>query len=390
MHAKNRYDEMTDRYRRVARAAKGLRLVIDVSILSIEAVTPLAVGVGLASLGVPPFWAFVLAVAVGILLLCPYVLRGHHGSWSGRALFLTVLAGIGYAMLYALDVAATPATVADTSREEIVRVTASVTGSATVALLAVLLVHILRRQRRNVVGWFMPRSPREEIVCEFVQILTLLTQMGQTNDGDCRKLLVIEKLDRLQYLFRTGAVFAALPASAAAKRKVRARCSRIGLELRDYQDGVAHDGLNGQNALHDHVARLAAKVLAEFDDHDTEKKRLAWRERIRATTIWIVRVITAGLIIIGALLLMRKLGFTDGIVMTILVFALVITVVVPLVKKVAPDASETSWADHLPTLLHDLIRGRNSAAGGDDPSAAGDSQAADEEAGADRSASGPG
>lgn len=302
---------MSTRYREVAARAKILRLVFDVLTKAIESATPVAVFIGLVTLGAPLLWALIPAGALIVLLAYPYVsASGHEGS-KRRAPSLALLAVLGYAVLNALDVKEPPTvmTTASSDTTAVIKLVTTMFMVTTVGLITTFLIHGLRQHRRSLHGWFLIRFPREEIVCELVQVLKLLDSMSDNKpDGHGRKAFAMEKLGRVAYLFRTGAVYAAQPVSGGAKRAARKRCRSIGFMLNARRDQVGTHGQRAWNAMQPDLAKLAAGLLVTYDEDlhtKGEQERLAKREQLRAVAIkvlGIVSIVTAVAIIVGLLL----------------------------------------------------------------------------------------
>ncbi len=372
-----RYTDMTSHYRDAAVLAMILRLVFDILIKSIELLTPVAVFIVLVAVGGPPLQTLIVAGALIILFVYPYLsASGHEGSKS-RAWFLALFAVSAYAVLDVLAGAEHPAiTVSTMASPEAVGVielaVLMLFVVATVGLVATLLTHGLRRQRRNLHGWFLPQSPREEIVCELVQVLSLLGDLsGNKPDGNPRKALAMEKLDRVARLFWTGAVYAAQDVSGGEKRAARKRCRRIGFMLNARRDRVGTHGQPTWKAMQPDLAKLAAGLLVTYDEDlhtKGEQERLAKQERLRAVAIKALSVVTVVAIAVGLLLFLWYRGPLDSHVLTALVTGVLLGIVRRVARQVEPGVAERFFGDQsLRDLVNQFIRERRPSGAGDGP-----------------------
>ena len=200
-------------------------------------------------------------------------------------------------------------------------------------------------------------------------MLKLLGNMsGNTPDGDGRKALAMEKLDRVAYLFQTGAVYAAQPVSGGAKRTARKRCRSIGFMLKARRDQVGPHGQRAWRAMQPHLAKLAAGLLVTYDEDwhtKGEQERLAKRERLRTVAIKTLSIVTVVAIVLGLPLFLWYRGPLDSHILTALVTGVLLGIVRLVFRKAV--VSRFFGNQSLRDLVNQFIRERRPAGTGGGP-----------------------
>ncbi len=343
-----------------ARRALWLRRTVDAIIHSVEIGVPVALATALVVLGATPLSAVLASLACLVLLLVPYVAMGGHRAAIGRTPNLALL-GIGAYTIVAV-LGTTP--LAAVAEPDVTTSTAGIVVlAATVALAATMSVHWLRRHRRCLAGYWLPRSSRDEIVCELVQVLGLLKKMSRSRHAARnRKAVVMEKLDRVQYLFQKGALFADVSMSTAGRPRGRRGCREIARRLRDVRDDVGDGGRRAWKAVRAELAALAAVVFTDADHEiheSSDRAHRARRERRRVRALRITKSLAVAALIMGSVPAFRAVGLPEGILATalaLLTAEVVRRLVIRVLRGIHPMFGKRFTAPDLRTILRAMDR----------------------------------
>jgi hypothetical protein len=367
--AQERYGWFVACYQPPARRALALRRVVDALVHVIETGAPIALAVYLFTLHAPAVAAGIAGAAVLALLLAPYVLPSGHRPAMARATALFGIALIGEVALFAQHTWAL--LVVGDPQHPVLRYIGVTTLAATAALIAVLLIDALRGHRRSLVGYFLLRSARCEIVAELVSVVVLLSWMPDATPGPDRcKALAVEKLERLRYLFRRRTVLN--PSQPVDRnRRVQDRRGRRALarEMDRHRDRVSHGGLTDRKDVAAALRQRAAELLIGEDPHaESTRRRAERRERVLLRVTQAARIAVLPVFAVGTYLVFVKLGLPDGAVLTALA-AVAATAVVTSFKQLAAWVRAGADRRFSFARLSKVLRtfGRSSAAGEDKP-----------------------
>jgi hypothetical protein len=333
--AQERYESFVACYLPRARCALALRGAIDAIVRVIEIGAPFALAVYLFTLHAPPVVAGVAGAAVLTLLLAPRVLPSGHRRAMARAAALFGVALIGEVVLFAQHTWAL--LVIGDPQHPVLRYIAVTTLTATAALAAVLLIDALRSHRRSLVGYFLLRSARCEIVAELVSVVVLLRWMPDATPGlDQCKALAVEKLERLRYLFRRRTVLnPSQPADWNRRWQDRRGRRALVRDMDRHRDRVSHGGSADRKDVAAALRRCAAELLIGEDPHaESVRRRADRRRRVLLRVTQAARIAVLPVFAVGTYLVFVKLGLPDGTVLTALA-AVAATAVVTSFKQLA-------------------------------------------------------
>ena len=308
--ARKKYDEDVDLYLRRTGLAHQLRRALDAMILLVEVVVPVALSWFLTRI-IPTPGAVAMGVVSFLVLMGPYyTLRGAQ-SWADRVYWLAITIAGAATVIYALVVGAPPRPMDDgLGAGDISSVAWAVVYSAAVTLVAVVTVHLLRRQRGHVAAFFLVKVPRVELLAELVQVLRLHWMAGSAHESDVCHEVIADKLDRLRYLYSRGAEFAGLPMTRAARRQELVKERQVAAQLVQFRDELS---ASKPGADVTYVVDLAAQVLMRKRARKAgvvtgSRFLVRVRSALRLTAPWLAQAA----VIVGILLLSNMFGLDIG------------------------------------------------------------------------------
>jgi len=312
-------------------------LAWSIELVAISAVVVLSVGRGDAIVA-----AITAAFALGGIFMYPYLVPRSLTVWVPTRvplLFVGLLGGLSLYFSGAAKRFSLPFGLADPAR----MVADVVWISAAAGLLATLLTAMLQRYRPNFHGYLPFQLPREEIVCELVQIIYLLNEIHvKCPIGDTEKILIVQKLGRVRYLYHTGLLMAPKPSNHA---DVRCGYREVAHRLKDRSDRVCGSAHHWPEVLKE-LRLQTAQVLLHLDGQmyaEYLKARKERRRRRRTTTGKIARVLVASLVVVGLWYVVREMGVLNGTELGGVVATLLLGFAVQLIRTFDPDVSIWSW-----------------------------------------------
>ncbi len=314
--ARARYKAMRKQYDRAATQARQVRTMLDWLVVFFECSIPFTLGALFVAVGGPDVAAIMLVTtALTVLNYFHLPFCGHRPSPSAQIPFLASAALAGLTVSHFLGAPAIPIPAAMAGFDPVTLTSVVMAYAAVAALVVGSAVHVLRRQRAKLVGYFLPKRARVEVVFELMQILQTLDRMpDESDDHDCMRELVQEKLARLRTQFRTGALGAGPSVDSGADRRAARRTGRpVARQLRVYRTVVRTGSHHERMAMRSALARLAAATLLSRDGEGlAEDDRAAIRQEWWRTAVRGVRAMVAATVPFGVLVLFRWSGFING------------------------------------------------------------------------------